>query len=174
MSEKRLTPRKIERISRVIHPGCWAVEEKRPLSTLLGSCVAVCLFDPLVRVGGLNHFMLPNIRRSKSAPADSNLSGDVAMHVLLDALLENGAVRENLQAKAFGGGAIQDVPGPFADVGQRNARFAEEWLRQEGISLLASDLLGPWSRKIVFLPDSGVVYCRRMATGTAIVSDDSF
>lgn len=144
------------------------------MATLLGSCVAVCLFDPLARIGGLNHFMLPNIRPSRSARPDSLLSGDVAMRALLDALLDSGAIKEHIQAKAFGGGAIQDVSGPLADVGLRNARFAEEWLRQEGIPLLASDLLGPWSRKIVFLPDSGVAFCRRLATGSALAADKSF
>jgi len=111
--------------------------------------------------------MLPSIRRSSSAPADSLLSGAVAMEALLDALLQKGASKVHLQAKAFGGGKIFETTGAAMDIGQRNARFAKEWLQDEGIPLQAADLLGPWSRKVLFLPDSGDAYCRRMVTSMA-------
>ena len=87
MNYKKLPARDIEHLARTIHPGNWAIEAERPLSTLLGSCVAVCLVAPLARIGGLNHFLLPNIRRSSSAPTDSLLSGDNAMAALLDAII---------------------------------------------------------------------------------------
>ena len=85
------------------------------------------------------------------------------MEALLDALLQRGVSKANLQAKAFGGGSMYDTTGASMDIGLRNATFAKEWLSQEGIALQASDLLGPWSRKLLFLPDSGAAYCRRMA-----------
>ncbi len=166
MSYRKLKPRQIEHLARNIHPGHWAIG-MRPLSTLLGSCVAVCLFDPFARIGGLNHFMLPNIRRSSSAPAESLLAGDVAMEALLDALLQKGAQKSLLQAKAFGGGAIFDTNEATLDIGQRNAAFARDWLGGEGIPLVASDLLGPWSRKVLFLPQTGEAFCRRMVTTMA-------
>jgi chemotaxis protein CheD len=167
MDYRKLNPREIDHAARTIHPGSWAIEAERPLSTLLGSCVAVCLFDPLSRIGGLNHFMLPDIRRSSSAPADSLLSGEVAMEALLEAMLQKGASRVYLQAKAFGGGKMFDTSGESMDVGLRNATFAKEWLQREEIPLLASDLLGPWSRKVLFLPNSGEVFCRRIVTNMA-------
>ena len=78
MDYRRLSAREIEQRARNIHPGSWAVGATQPLSTRFGSCVAVCLFDPLSRIGGLDHFMLPSIGR-RSHAADSLLGGDRAM-----------------------------------------------------------------------------------------------
>lgn len=168
MDYSKLSTQELERLARSIHPGAWAIEPERPLSTLLGSCVAVCLFDPQTRMGGLNHFMLPNIRRSSHHDeVDTLLSGDYAMESLLNALLVKGAKKPRLQAKAFGGGTIINTDGPLMSIGQRNASFTKEWLDREGIPLLASDFLGPWSRKLLFLPATGDVFCRRMVTNMA-------
>jgi chemotaxis protein CheD len=167
MDYSKLPSQEIERLARTIHPGAWAIEPARPLATLLGSCVAVCLFDPLSRVGGLNHFMLPNIRRGSNDDVDSLLSGSYAMEALLNALLQRGAKKVRLQAKAFGAGTIINTAGPAMSIGLRNAEFTKEWLNREGIPLLASDFLGPWSRKVLFLPATGDVFCRRMVTNMA-------
>jgi chemotaxis protein CheD len=167
MDYSKLPSQEIERHARTIHPGAWAIEPERPLSTLLGSCVAVCLFDPQSRVGGLNHFMLPTIRRGSNDDVDSLLSGSYAMEALLNALLQRGAKKVRLQAKAFGGGTIINTSGPLMSIGVRNAEFTKEWLGREGIPLLASDFLGPWSRKVLFLPATGDVFCRRMVTNMA-------
>ncbi len=165
MDYSTLPSKEIERLSRAIHPGAWAIESERPMSTLLGSCVAVCLFDPQSRIGGLNHFMLPNMMRGQHGDVDSLLSGDFAMESLLNALLQKGAKKVRLQAKAFGGGTIIDTrPGTSLSIGMRNANFTKEWLSREGISLLSSDFLGPWSRKVLFLPNTGDAYCRRIVT----------
>lgn len=167
MDYSKLSSLEIERLARSIHPGAWAIEPERPLSTLLGSCVAVCLFDPVSRVGGLNHFMLPNIRRGSNDDVDSLLSGSYAMEALLNALLQRGAKKVRLQAKAFGGGTIINTAGQSMSIGLRNADFTKEWLDREGIPLLASDFLGPWSRKVLFLPTTGDAFCRRMVTNMA-------
>lgn len=166
MDYSQLPAKEIERLARTIHPGAWAIEPERPLATLLGSCVAVCLFDQQARVGGLNHFMLPDIRRSHHDDVDSLLSGSYAMESLLNALLQRGAKKNRLQAKAFGGGTIIEA-GPAMSIGLRNATFTKEWLEREGIPLLASDFLGPWSRKVLFMPSTGDAYCRRMLTNMA-------
>jgi chemotaxis protein CheD len=164
MDCSNLSSREIERLARNIHPGAWAVETERPLSTLLGSCVAVCLFDPALRIGGLNHFMLPNMQRNRDDDVDSLLSGDFAMEALLNALLQRGAKKVRLQAKAFGGGTIIEAGETSLSIGMRNANFTREWLQREGIPLLSSDFLGPWSRKVLFVPNSGDAYCKRMVT----------
>jgi len=163
----RLSAKDIERYARNVQPGAWLVDAERPLATLLGSCVAVCLFDPQLKIGGINHFMLPDIRRSKYGDVDSLLSGNFAMEALLNALLSKGAKKPRLQAKAFGGGTIIDCDDGSAGIGQRNAEFTREWLSREGIALLSSDLLGPWSRKVVFLPFSGEAFCKRLLTNMA-------
>lgn len=165
-----LSAKKIERLAKHVYPGAWAVERKKPLSTLLGSCVAVCLFDPELKIGGLNHFMLPNMKDRRYGDVDSMLSGDFAMEALLNALLKMGAKKSRLQAKAFGGGTVIDTKQDSFNIGLRNATFAKEWLEREGIPLISSDLLGPWSRKIIFLPFNGEAFCKRMSTGVSAAS----
>lgn len=160
-----LAVRDIERLALNINPGGWAIEKNQPIATLLGSCVAVCLFDTKLAIGGMNHFLLPSRSGAPSDDPDIILAGDFSMEVLVNALLGKGARKERLVAKAFGGGTIVSTIGMA--IGQRNADFAKEWLIREGIPLIASDLLGAWSRKVVFLPGSGEAYCRRMATGQA-------
>lgn len=166
----KLPAKDIERLARNVQPGAWSVDTERPLSTLLGSCVAVCLFDPALKIGGINHFMLPEMGRSKYGDVNSLLSGNFAMEALLNALLGRGARKARLQAKAFGGGTIIDSDASSPNIGMRNASFAKEWLQREGIPLLSSDFLGPWSRKIIFLPFNGEAFCKRLVTNMATAS----
>ena len=166
----KLPAKEIERLARNVQPGAWSVESEKPLSTLLGSCVAVCLFDPALKIGGINHFMLPEMGRSKYGDVDSLLSGNFAMEALLNALLGRGARKPRLQAKAFGGGTIIDSDASAPNIGMRNASFAKEWLQREGIPLLSSDFLGPWSRKSIFLPFNGEAFCKRLVTNMATAS----
>ncbi|HEX8989139.1 MAG TPA: chemotaxis protein CheD [Rhodocyclaceae bacterium] len=164
-----LTGKDFERLARNINPGGWAIETERPIATLLGSCVAVCLYDPGLKIGGMNHFLLPSRSTSTNADADVILNGDYAMEVLANGLFNKGARKERLVAKAFGGGTI--VSSIRMAIGERNADFARDWLEREGIPLLASDFAGPWSRKIVFVPQTGDAFCRRIATSQAAVAD---
>ena len=170
MDYASLPAREIERHARVVQPGAWLVDAQKPLSTLLGSCVAVCLFDPLLKIGGINHFMLPDMARSKNGDVDSLLSGNFAMEALLNALLGKGAKKVRLQAKAFGGGTIIDTEAGSLSIGMRNANFAKEWLGREDIPLRSSDFLGPWSRKLIFLPFNGEAFCKRLVTSMANAS----
>ena len=136
-------------------PADYAVsDEPIALVTLLGSCVAACLWDPLLRIGGMNHFMLPD--------GDGSCAryGANAMELLINDLLKRGARRARLQAKAFGGG---NVLRGFADpVGSRNARFVLDYLAAERIPLLAQDLGDIHPRKIAFFPQSGRALVRRL------------
>ena len=167
MDYANLPAKELERHARNVQPGAWVVDSEKPLSTLLGSCVAVCLFDPQLRIGGLNHFMLPEMGRNKNSDVDSLLSGAYAMEALLNALLVKGAKKPRLQAKAFGGGTIIDTDAGSLSIGMRNANFAKDWLAREGIPLRSSDFLGPWSRKIIFLPFNGEAFCKRLVTSMA-------
>ncbi len=157
------TAKDLERLAVNINPGGWMVDPTQPIATLLGSCVAVCLYDPKLRIGGMNHFLLPSRGKSQEEDTDIVLAGDYAMEILVNALLGKGARKDRLVAKAFGGGTI--VSSIRLAIGERNAKFAKEWLSREGITLLASDFLGPWSRKVIFLPDTGEAYCRRIPIG---------
>lgn len=145
--------------ARNINPGAWAVEYQQPLSTLLGSCVAVCFYDRQLRLGGMNHFLLPSRLGSRHEQADIVLAGDASMETLLNAMLAKGARKERLSAKVFGGGTI--ISSIRMAIGERNVAFAEEWLEREGIPVTAADTLGNFSRKLLFDPVSGDAYCRR-------------
>ena len=153
-------PKELERRSLNINPGGWAVERERPITTLLGSCVAVCLYDPKLGLAGMNHFLLPS--RAKSADDDDDviLAGDYSMEVVLNTMLNKGAAKHRIVAKAFGGGTI--VTSIVMAIGQRNAEFAKDWLAREGIPLVAQDFGGAWSRKVIFTPEGGDAFCRRL------------
>jgi chemotaxis protein CheD len=166
MNEADSSGRALESQARHIHPGEWALDNNRPIATLLGSCVSVCLFDPQLRFGGLNHFMLPVRTRNTDNEYDSLLRGDYAMEVLINAMLSRGAKKQRMMAKAFGGGNV--VKSLLKSIGQGNIDFTRAWLEREGIALTASDLGGPWARKIVFDPGNGAAYCRRIASGQAL------
>lgn len=162
-----INPYDLERAARHVNPGGWAVERDKPIATLLGSCVAVCLWDPVLKIGGLNHFMLPGYEKSANSDLDLLLCGDYCMEALLNGMLGRGAQKKRIQGKAFGGGSvIATLTG--VNVGQRNAAFAIEWLEREDIPLLASDLEGSWSRKVVFDPRTGDVFCKRGQTNQSI------
>jgi len=163
------TGKDFERIARNINPGGWAIETERPIATLLGSCVAVCLYDPLLKIGGMNHFLLPTRTSSSNADVDIIMNGDYSMEVLVNGLLNKGAKKTRLIAKAFGGGTI--VSSIRMAIGERNSAFAHEWLDRESIPLVASDFNGPWSRKVVFVPQNGDAFCRRIPTTQANASE---
>ena len=164
-----LTGKDFERLARNINPGGWAIEADKPIATLLGSCVAVCLFDARLKIGGMNHFLLPSRTGASNADTDVILNGDYAMEVLVNGLLNKGAAKARLVAKAFGGGTI--VSSIRMAIGERNAQFAKEWLAREGIPLVASDFSGPWSRKVIFVPQTGDAFCRRMPTTQATAAE---
>ena len=164
-----LTGKDFERIARTINPGGWAIEDERPIATLLGSCVAVCLFDPKLKLGGMNHFLLPSRTSAANTDTDIILNGDFSMEVLVNGLLNKGANKSRMQAKAFGGGTI--VSSIRMAIGERNAQFALEWLAREQIPVVASDFGGPWSRKVIFVPQNGDAFCRRMSVTQANAQD---
>jgi chemotaxis protein CheD len=151
--------RELERQALNINPGGWSVQTERPIATLLGSCVAVCFYDPKLKLAGMNHFLLPSRSSNKLADEDIVLNGDYAMEVLRNAMYAKGAQSGRLVAKAFGGGNI--VSAINMAIGERNADFAREWLDREGIPLVASDFGGAWSRKVILNPITGDAFCRR-------------
>jgi chemotaxis protein CheD len=104
----------------------------------------------------MNHFLLPSRSKTASDDTDVILAGDYSMEVLLNTMLNKGAAKQRIVAKAFGGGTI--VTSILMAIGQRNADFAKEWLEREGIPLAAQDFGGAWSRKVLFTPDTGDAY----------------
>lgn len=130
------------------------------LVTVLGSCVAACIRDPERGIGGMNHFMLPDA--GTGVMSRSARYGAYAMELLVNELIKSGARRSALQAKVFGGGRVMATLAN-ANVGERNAEFVLDYLAQEGIPVLAQDLLDSHARKIYFFPNSGRVLLKRLA-----------
>ena len=119
------------------------------ISTILGSCVAVCLRDPMLRVGGMNHILLPSTGGGRIGAANFGASD---MERLVNALIKRGAVRGRLEAKVFGGAAV--VAG-LSDIGARNAAFVREFLAAEGIAILSENVGGDRPRQVRYWPESG-------------------
>ncbi len=141
---------------RVIHvvQGDYAIinEPNIVLSTILGSCVAACFHDPIARIGGMNHFLVPGDENDRSGEAMKY--GVNAMELLINGLLQRGALRSRLQAKLFGGAQVVQN---LSDIGAKNAAFALKFLQVEGIPCLSQSLGGDCARRIRFWPESGRV-----------------
>ena len=120
------------------------------IATLLGSCVSACIFDPVRKIGGANHFLLPE---SKSGSSDIGYAA-AAIEVLVNSLLRQGAKKNHLQAKLFGGGRISaNLP----HIGRANAEAAQKFLHNEDIPIVAHDLCGTRVRRLKFWPTTGRV-----------------
>jgi chemotaxis protein CheD len=138
-------------------PADYAIsDEPLAIVTLLGSCVAACLYDPMLRVGGMNHFMLPD----GEADTGNARYGAHAMELLINALHTRGARRARLLAKVFGGGNV--LRGFHDPIGSRNARFVLDYLDAERIPVQASDLGDIHPRKVAFFVQSGRTLVRRL------------
>lgn len=119
------------------------------ISTILGSCVATCLYDEDSKLGGMNHFLLPD---GFGATLNSARFGVNAMELLINALIKEGARRDRLKAKVFGGGRM--IAG-LTDIGQKNAEFVLDFLRREGIVCTGQSLGGTQARRVEFWPGTG-------------------
>ncbi len=145
-------------------PGEYFVHhEDMLLLTTLGSCIAVCLWDRQARVGGMNHFMLPD------SPAESGRYGPYAMEMLINALMKQGAQRMTLEAKVFGGAHVLNSLKPDSmKVGQRNAQFALNYLTTERIPVVVTDVEGECPRTVCFFPHSGKAMLKRLTSSSAL------
>ena len=135
------------------------------VSTLLGSCVAACVRDPIARVGGMNHFLLPG-EDTRASDRDAERYGDYLMELLINGLMQQGAQRERLEAKLFGGARMMRG---LSDIGNKNAEFAERYLRHEGITLIGKDLGGDRGRRVQYWPVSGRARQSYVAAGSGVV-----
>lgn len=145
-----------------IMPGEFFVaKEDVVLSTVLGSCVAACVWDRFAKIGGMNHFMLPAADGSRDLAGASGRYGVFAMEQLINELLKRGAAKVNLEAKVFGGASALGSHSMLS-VGERNAVFALQFLRTEGIRVVSQDLLDVYARRVAFFPASGRALCKRL------------
>ena len=146
-----------------ILPGQYHAARDGAITTVLGSCVSTCLWDPVTRIGGMNHFMLPGDTANPNSPwAASARFGVYAMEVLINEMIRLGADRRRMVAKVFGGAQL--LAGfDRLDVGAKNSEFVLEFLRVEGIRVAAQDLLDVCPRKVHFFVDTGKVQVKRLS-----------
>jgi chemotaxis protein CheD len=151
-------------------PGEFFVhDEDVAIMTTLGSCIAACLWDRERKVGGMNHFMLPD----RAGAGDCGRYGSYAMELLINELIKRGASRTTLEAKVFGGGAV--IAGMTTiNVGERNTQFVLDYLKTERIAVVSKDVLDVYPRKVCFLPASGRAMVKRLAPSNpeAIVAQE--
>ncbi|RMF87091.1 MAG: hypothetical protein D6739_02245 [Nitrospirae bacterium] len=133
---------------------------ERLIETVLGSCVAVCLWDQHHRIGGMNHFMLPGA--DVSLEDATGRHGLYAMELLINDMMHRGSRRSLMQAKVFGAGNVMAGVAPERSVAAANERFVRELLANEGIPIACADLGGNTGRRICFFLDTGQVKVRRL------------
>jgi len=141
---------------------CAAVASR--VTTILGSCVAVCLWDGRQRLGGMNHFLLPYRRGDAAATLRF---GDVAITTLVEQMLRLGCHVASLRAKLFGGAAVLPFTAGGDPVGAQNVRVAIEKLRDYGIPVIARHTGGRSGLLIRLFTESGDVMVRRVAAGAS-------
>jgi len=128
-------------------------------STILGSCVATCLFDPVARVGGMNHFLLAQPpEETRDGGFDANY-GLFLMELLINEMMQQGAIKTRMKGRLYGGANIN---ADLGEIGSANAAFARNFLAGEGIEKVFEDLEGTRARRIQFRPASGLVRCREV------------
>jgi len=136
-----------------INQGEYAVgkDPELMITTLLGSCVAACLYDPVAKVGGMNHILLPEDTGGAASGASFGVN---AMELLINAVVKQGGDRRRLEAKVFGGGRM--VKG-LSNIGERNVAFVKKFLGAEGINCVSESTGGDAGRRVQFWPHSGKV-----------------
>jgi chemotaxis protein CheD len=142
-----------------IFSGDWHVSTKsgEMLVTILGSCVSACIRDPITRVGGMNHFLLPGDDKTDNQISDAARYGVFAMESLLNGILNAGGRKDRLEIKVFGGG---NVINNSARIGSKNAKFIREFLQREGLRITSEDLEGDLPRRLHYYSDTGKVMMR--------------
>jgi chemotaxis protein CheD len=145
----------MERPKHFLYPGAIYINpEPYLITTILGSCVSVCLYDPVLKIGGMNHYMLPLWNGQGLA---SPRYGNIAIKKLIDNIESLGSSRKNLKAKIFGGAEIITTNVSQFMIGERNISIAKELLHEENLPIVASSVGGKYGRKIIFDTFSGEV-----------------
>jgi len=140
----------------------FATQNGEVLYTVVGSCIATCIYDKEKKMAGMNHFLLPGmVRPDEIMTSEIGRYGMFAMELLIGELIKLGARRNGLQAKLFGGGNVLEFRRNDGDITGSNIRFAKKFLELEGIPTINEDLGGNIGRKILFFSDTDRVLLKR-------------
>lgn len=150
-----------------IHIGeCYSSSEPSIITTILGPCVAVCLFEPVSRTGGMNHILLPEEKSGKSEPGDARYAVN-AMEILINQLMKLGADRYKLKAKIFGGAQLFRFMNQELAMGLKNVEVVVDFLINEKIPIVNYNFGGYNSRRIFFYTHTGDVLMQKIKTSEA-------
>ena len=142
-----------------LYPGTLFVHKEQHLvTTVLGSCVSVCLWNQTARLGGINHYLLP-LWNGEGLPTPKY--GNIAIEKLIEKVKAISSPGDKLIAKVFGGASMWEKTEGLLAIGQRNIEFATESLKAHGIKIISSDVGGFQGRKIIFDTAEGTVLMRR-------------
>jgi chemotaxis protein CheD len=155
--------------ARILPGEYYVTREDEVIDTVLGSCVAACIRNPRLGIGGMNHFMLPRPSGSgtdawEKVAGRATRYGSASMEQLINSVLSAGGTRQDLEVKIFGGGRV--IP-KLSDIGARNLDFVREFLKQEGLQIASEDAGDTCSRHIQYFPRSGRVRVRHLKVHAA-------
>lgn len=153
-------------VAKILPGEFYVTKHDEAISTVLGSCISACIRDVKLGVGGMNHFMLPvKGDMSGSIGWQNNNSytcryGLWAMEYLINEIIKYGGNKNNFEVKLFGGGRV--LQHMTSDVGAKNIGFAQEYLFNEGLTVIGSDVGGSLPRKVLFFPATGKVLVKKL------------
>lgn len=151
---KGLTGGSSTKASKFLLPGqMFASREATTVTTILGSCVAVCLWDPIKGIGGMNHYLLPD---GSGTDASRLRYGNHANAALLNELLAMGCALRDLHAKVFGGASMMASADPASSLGKRNMELALDFLKEHRIPLVGKHVSEQRGCKLTFQTNDGV------------------
>lgn len=143
-----------------LYPGAlFAKRGECVVSTILGSCISVCLWDPVLKIGGINHYMLP-LWNGEGLPSPKY--GNIAISKLIENMLQLGSKKGHLKAKVFGGAEVLQRSGGILNISVRNIELAWEILNTEGIPVISKEVGGNQGRKLLFNTETGSVLLRKV------------
>jgi len=149
-------------VAQVLPGEVYVTNQHELITTLLGSCISVCMRDKINKIGGINHFKLPKPTNGKYDSENTNF-GICAMELLINEILKNGGNKSFFECAIFGGGNISQAL--TSDIGGKNLEFVEHFLRQESIPIVSRDIGHKSAQKIYYHPTSGKAF--------SVVNDDS-
>lgn len=151
-------------VARILPGEYYVTQADEVITTVLGSCISACICDPVLKIGGMNHFMLPESdggesRWGKTDASASNRYGNFAMESLINDILSQGGLKNRLEVKIFGGGRILDA---MTNIGQRNIDFVKTYLLAERLRICSEDVGERYPRKVNYYPATGKVRIKRL------------
>lgn len=148
-------------VVKLISGDCYVTDKPgQMIVTILGSCVAACMRDPVLKIGGMNHFLLPDTTDADvRSNGESARYGAYAMEQLVNGIIKLGGVKSRLEVKVFGGG---NVINNSAMIGSRNVSFVRDFLKNEGLKIVSEDLGDTYPRRLRYYPDTGKVMLMKL------------